>query len=219
MNAMNPRALRLAVLVAFASFSIFLVQQRMHADSSAGAPDKNPLPMTEENLALGLDHFDAHCAVCHSRSGKGDTEKGKALHAADLTSEKVQSKTDAELFRVVSAGIRGTAMPGFGKTHKPNEIWQSILFLRKLPTLTNEERKKLEAAIPPSARHKHGGDGLDEHHHDDEQKMQAAGPGGVEGQSGQAIEQQRPKSIPEQERRDLPAMLKADRGPCFTWWL
>jgi hypothetical protein len=47
-------------------------------------------------------------------------------------------------------------MPAFAKTHKPTEIWQIVLFLRKLPTLTPDERMKLESAVPEGARHKHG---------------------------------------------------------------
>ncbi|HSO75113.1 MAG TPA: c-type cytochrome [Blastocatellia bacterium] len=115
------------------------------------------------NIALGLNHFDAHCASCHGSTGKADIEKGKAVGAADLTSEKVQTKSDAQLFRAISSGIPGTAMPAFAGTHNPNEIWQSLLFLRKLPTLTADERARLEAAIPagsrhkqPSAEHQHG---------------------------------------------------------------
>src|SRR5690349_2947546 len=41
-----------------------------------------PLPPTQDNLALGLNHFDAHCASCHGTDGKAGTEKGKAVHAA-----------------------------------------------------------------------------------------------------------------------------------------
>ena len=71
----------------------------------------------------------------HGKDGRAATEKGRAVRATDLTSEKTQSKSDAELFRAISRGVRGTAMPAFAKTHKPAEIWQIILFLRKLPTL------------------------------------------------------------------------------------
>lgn len=120
------------------------------------AQTKNPLKPTDRNLALGLDHFDAHCATCHGRSGKADTEKGRATGASDLTSEEAQMKSDAELFRAISRGVPGTAMPAFARTHKPTEIWQTVLFLRKLPTLTPEERAKLEADVPAGARHKHG---------------------------------------------------------------
>ena len=120
------------------------------------AQTKNPLQPIDKNIALGLDHFDAHCASCHGSTGKADIEKGQAVGAADLTSDKAQSKSDAELFRIISRGVPGTAMPAFSKTHTATEIWQTILFLRKLPTLAPDERARLEAAIPAGARHEHG---------------------------------------------------------------
>ena len=156
-----------AVLIIFCTlslgyfFSLPATSARSFSESLQG---KNPLQPTERNSALGLDHFDAHCASCHGGTGKADTEKGRSVKAADLTSERVQSQTDAELFRKISNGVAGTAMPAFGKSHKPAEIWQTILFLRKLPTLTQEERKKLESAVPPDARHKHPAK-PDEHKH------------------------------------------------------
>ena len=163
-----PRAVKLAVLVVFCILALaYLVSQRTTYAVSLpqSIQSKNPLQPTEKNIALGLDHFDAHCASCHGSTGRADIEKGKAVKAADLTSDKVQSKSDAELFRMISSGVPGTAMPPFGKTHKPAEIWQTILFLRKLPTLTPEGRKKLESAVPANARHKHGAGKGEEHHH------------------------------------------------------
>jgi mono/diheme cytochrome c family protein len=168
MKSQAPRALKLAVMVVFCTLTLgYLKSQRTAYAVSLpqSPPTKNPLQPTEKNIALGLDHFDAHCASCHGATGKADIEKGKAVSATDLTSDKVQSKPDAELFRQISSGVPGTAMPAFGKTHKPAEIWQTILFLRKLPTLTPEGRKKLETAVPASARHKHGAGKGDEHQH------------------------------------------------------
>src|SRR6266571_7777482 len=138
----KPRLLKLAVA------GVFLLTIAYVKPRAQTAQTKNPLQPTEINLALGLDHFDAHCASCHGRDGKAATEKGRAVRATDLTSEKLQAKSDAELFRAISRGVRGTAMPAFAKTHKPTEIWQIILFLRKLPTLTPDERVKLESAVP-----------------------------------------------------------------------
>ncbi|HXU08938.1 MAG TPA: c-type cytochrome, partial [Blastocatellia bacterium] len=117
--------------------------------------NQNPLPSSAENIAIGLDHYDAHCASCHGGFGKADTEMGKSMGAADLTSRRIQSKSDAELFRAISNGVPSKGMPAFAKTHKPEEIWQTILFLRKLPRLTPEEREKIEAAMPADARHHH----------------------------------------------------------------
>ena len=127
---------------------------------------KSTASESQKNLALGLDHFLAHCAACHGEMGKADTEKGKSLGAADLTSEEVQGKSDADLFKIISKGVAGTSMPAFGKTHSATEIRHIILFLRKLPTLTEEEKKELQEAIPPSARHKHGGAKEHDHHHE-----------------------------------------------------
>jgi mono/diheme cytochrome c family protein len=168
MKSQEARVVKLAVLVMFCTLAMgYLVSERTtYAVSLAqSAQAKNPLQPTERNIALGLDHFDAHCAGCHGSTGKADIEKGKAVKAADLTSDKVQSKSDAELFRTISKGVPGTAMPAFGKTHTPTEIWQAILFVRKLPTLTPEVRKKLESAVPANARHKHGAGKGEEHHH------------------------------------------------------
>jgi mono/diheme cytochrome c family protein len=166
----NTHVIKLAIAIVFV-FALTLeysVSQHTTYAVTIGqrAQTRNPLQPTDKNIALGLDHFDAHCAGCHGSTGKGDIEKGKAVGAADLTSEEVQSKSDPELFRVISRGVPGTAMPAFGKTHSPTEIWHAVLFLRKLPTLTPDERAKLEAAIPAGARHKHGGQ---EHQHPDPQ--------------------------------------------------
>ena len=158
MKLQETGLLKLVVMTIFCALMLgcFVSQPLTYAVSlSANTQTKNPLQPTEKNTALGLDHFDAHCASCHGLTGKADIEKGKAVKAADLTGDRVQSQSDAELFRKISNGIPGTAMPAFGKTHKPTEIWQTILFLRKLPSLTPEERKKLESAVPPAARHKH----------------------------------------------------------------
>jgi mono/diheme cytochrome c family protein len=165
---MHPNKLRLPKLVITLAF--FILTTTYAISRAQTGQSKNPLAATEKNIALGLDHFDAHCASCHGSNGKADIEKGKAVGAADLTSEKIQSKSDAELFRVISRGVPGTAMPAFGKTHTPTEIWHTILFLRKLPTLTPDEREKLEAAIPAGARHKHG---ADEHQHPEAKTAQA----------------------------------------------
>ena len=166
---MQCKLLVLLKLVIVSAFGALALSQLLPlSEVRAARPmQNNPLLATEKNLALGLDHFMAHCATCHGEWGKADTEKGKQVRADDLTAIEAQSKSDAELFRIISKGIPGTAMPGFSKSHKPEEIWQTILFVRKLPTLTPEERQRLETAIPPGARHRHGSTP----HHDEQMHM------------------------------------------------
>src|ERR1051325_9945368 len=79
-----------------------------HSTSAAGLlqtakPETAPAG-SQKDMALGLNHFEAHCASCHAISGKADNEKGKAVGAADLTSQEVQSKSDAELMKIVQNG-------------------------------------------------------------------------------------------------------------------
>lgn len=159
MHACNLRAFKLTAISLFISLAFFYWASKhtTYAGTVSQAGAGNPLPQNDETVALGLDHFKAHCAVCHGDMGKADTAKGKAVKADDLTSAHVQAESDAELFQIISNGKPGTAMPAFGKTHSAAEIWQTISFLRRLPSLTQEEKAKLEAKIPEGARHKHGG--------------------------------------------------------------
>ena len=111
-------AAKVAVIAAFFTLvAAAYVHGRSTAAASVQAAAKNPLTGTEKNVALGLNHFDAHCASCHGAGGKGDTEMGKALGAPDLTGDKTQAKSDAELFRAISKGRK--AMPAFeiGRAH------------------------------------------------------------------------------------------------------
>ena len=74
------------------------------------------------------------------------SEIGEGLNppAPDLTQPSVQSKTDGELFWIVQNGIRMTGMPAFGPTHKDEELWTLVAFMRHLPELTRAEEAELE---------------------------------------------------------------------------
>ena len=40
---------------------------------------QNPVPVSPDEIAQGLEHFADHCAVCHSNDGSGETEMGRGL--------------------------------------------------------------------------------------------------------------------------------------------
>jgi mono/diheme cytochrome c family protein len=52
--------------------------------------------------------------------------------ASDLTSERVQSYSDQELFWIINNGIRFTGMPAFGKMETPDHIWSLVNYVRTL---------------------------------------------------------------------------------------
>lgn len=56
--------------------------------------------------------FERTCAVCHGLSGKGDGFYAKKLNIkpADLTSETIQNKSDADLKKIILEGKPETAM-------------------------------------------------------------------------------------------------------------
>ena len=48
--------------------------------------------------------FKRMCSLCHGPDGKSNTSMGKALKSADLTSQAVQSLSDAQLYNVIAHG-------------------------------------------------------------------------------------------------------------------
>jgi len=113
---------------------------------------KNPMPASPETWKAGLAHYRENCVVCHGAPGVDAGEIGEGLNppAPDLTLPRVQARPDGELFWIVGNGIRTTGMPAFSPTHKPDELWKIVAFVRHLPELTNAEQKALkEAAVGP----------------------------------------------------------------------
>ena len=94
-------------------------------------------------IPMGTEHFAAHCAVCHGAPGvpKGDIANGLYPQPPDLA---VTAKTysDGELFWILKHGIKMTGMPSWAD-HGDDELWATVAFVRKLPSMTQEEYTKL----------------------------------------------------------------------------
>lgn len=105
----------------------------------------NPLKATPDVLGGGMGHYREMCVTCHGAPGVDASEAGEGLNppAPDLTISRVQERTDGELFWLVQNGVRMSGMPAFGATHKEDEIWKIVAFLRHLPEITAEEQKEL----------------------------------------------------------------------------
>ena len=120
------------------------------------APDrKNPLAPSPETLARGMAHYREMCVTCHGAPGVDASEIGEGLNppAPDLTLARIQARSDGELHWIVSNGIRMTGMPAFGPTHKDEELWKMVAFLRHLPELTPEETKALKLSEEADEQH------------------------------------------------------------------
>lgn len=103
------------------------------------APDgaravKNPVAVTDEVLARGLQLFQKNCLVCHGETGKGDGPAAKFIKTggpADITDVKKQEKwTDGELFWKITNGRK--PMPAFGRRLSEKERWALVHYARSL---------------------------------------------------------------------------------------
>lgn len=92
---------------------------------------QNPFD-TPEDIEQGNALFQTHCSYCHGSRGEGG-------RGADLTTGQYRrGGTDANLFATVRNGIPGTEMPAVRATD--NEVWKMVAFVKKLGTLTNNEK-------------------------------------------------------------------------------
>lgn len=92
----------------------------------AGTEDSVPTPGDARST------FDAKCAKCHGKDGRGKTMRGKLTHARDLTSAQWQNDvTDERLFNSISNG-RGKKMPSFKKQLSEADIDALVAYVRRL---------------------------------------------------------------------------------------
>ncbi len=113
----------------------------------------NPVGTAPAARAAGLAHYREMCVTCHGAPGVDASEIGQGLNppAPDLTLPKIQARTDGELFWIVQNGLRMTGMPAFGPTHREEDIWRIVAFVRHLPELTSEEENALGSGGEPES--------------------------------------------------------------------
>ena len=121
----------------------------------AGLDDPARIPM-------GVEHFAAHCVVCHGAPGvrKGDIADGLYPPPPDLAIT-AKRYSDGELFWIIKHGIKMTGMPAWAD-HSDEEVWAIVVFIEKLPGMTQEEYGKLIMASMAHGGHHHPGGAKDE---------------------------------------------------------
>jgi len=110
-------------------------EEHRHAHAPASAKQlKNPLSVTEENVASGRALFNRHCASCHGADGRAQTETGAAMKVkpADLTGGAVHGSTPGEIYWVITNGIMASGMPAFKDKMGEQERWQTVLYVQRL---------------------------------------------------------------------------------------
>ena len=104
--------------------------------TKAGLELKNPLPVTDEVLADGKEHFRIFCSDCHGLSGKGDghlyTSGLFPAKPTSLVDAYVQNKPDGEIYYVITYGSISGLMGAHGSQILPKDRWSIVHYLREL---------------------------------------------------------------------------------------
>ena len=71
------------------------------------------------------------CQLCHGKTGKSDTVKGRKYKAPNFTGSKWQKHTtDDEILEAITDGVRKSKMPAFKEKLTPEEIKSMVPYLR-----------------------------------------------------------------------------------------
>lgn len=113
---------------AYAAAMVSLVSRLQAGDAT------NPLANDPRAIAVGRNAYTGQCSLCHGPSGDGRGGFGALTYpdAADLTAGKTVAKSDAQLFWITKNGLGFTAMPGFGRVYRDEEIWALVSYIRAL---------------------------------------------------------------------------------------
>ena len=129
---MDVRSLRVPQQRLFAMGALAAILLLFAVLIPARAQDKNPLAKDPNAAKLGEFEFRANCAFCHGLGARGGGR------GPDLTRiQKKHGNSDADIFRTISEGVPGTAMPPNGATQQgvgmtEEEIWQVVSYIRSV---------------------------------------------------------------------------------------
>jgi mono/diheme cytochrome c family protein len=143
-NNLLSKVAVLFVIVA-AGGAIFLYYHRDWNAPAAAKNLRNPLPATDDSIAMGRMNYSTHCQNCHGDKGDGKGPRADSLSIApsDFTdAHALGLVTDGELFWKISHGRR--PMPAFQYKLTETERWQLVDFIRTFA-------QKPNAGVAPAA--------------------------------------------------------------------
>jgi mono/diheme cytochrome c family protein len=134
----------------------FVARRLRHFAIPRSASDAvNPVQSSPEVLSAAMAHFADHCSICHGNDGRGTSLIGRGLYPKppDMTQPGTQQLSDGELYYIIENGVRFTGMPGFSDepaNGQDTESWQLVLFIRHLPSITDDEVAQMKKMNPKS---------------------------------------------------------------------
>lgn len=136
-----------------------LVTTRENSIKKRSASIRAPISSSASQIDEGFRSYREMCAICHTPPGGLDSPIAKGLNPppADLA-ESAEHMSASELFWATKNGIRMTGMPGWGVTHKDDELWNIVAFLKELPTINKLKYESMDSRLEKGHSHSSGGD-------------------------------------------------------------
>jgi mono/diheme cytochrome c family protein len=106
------------------------VQSKVPADYVAKV---NPVKATPESQARAKKMYGWDCAMCHGDNGdgKGDVATEQKLSLRDYRdANSLKTLSDGEIYYIIEKGMG--QMPSEGDRAKPDEIWNLVIYLRRM---------------------------------------------------------------------------------------
>lgn len=91
-----------------------------------------PKSAKERDTVSGREIYVNTCIRCHGIDGKGAMGIQLAPPPADLTSDSVQNRLDASLFKRIHDGKPNTAMGAWKYSLSDDEIWDVLAYIRTM---------------------------------------------------------------------------------------
>lgn len=91
-----------------------------------------PVSAKEHDTVSGREIYVNTCLHCHGIDGKGAMGVQLVPPPADLTSNNVQNRLDASLFKRIHDGKPNTAMGAWKYSLSDDEIWDVLAYIRTM---------------------------------------------------------------------------------------
>ncbi|MGA6829318.1 c-type cytochrome [Nitrospira sp. NS4] len=111
--------------------SLFVGMTSVGFGGGAGVKDLS-MPVKQYDAVAGREIYTNTCIRCHGIDGKGAMSIQLVPQPADLSSQAVQSRLDASLFKRIHDGKPNTAMGAWSTTLSDDEIWDVLAYVRTL---------------------------------------------------------------------------------------
>jgi len=93
-------------------------------------------PARPPSLVRGAAVYQEQCAQCHGATGRGDGPKAKHLQGPPPASladrEGMSTVSPVDVYRKLTIGVAGTAMPQFEETLSPEDRWAAATYVATL---------------------------------------------------------------------------------------